>query len=674
NEEQIFIHAQRDWDQNIQHNQSIRVGNERHDRVEANSYTELLAEEHHTTHSDRRTEIKAEDHLTAAGSQHVKVGAGQFIETGHEIHYHAGNTVVIDAGMELTAKGGGSFLKLDPSGVTLNGASIKINSGGSAGNGAGVGVLGAALPFMAAVDQPGHILAKPAFFAKFPEPELDMRATPVIEAETVEDEEEEEETELPLTQLITLRIGVFFDGTGNNKDNSQSVAGCRAEDVGLESIAEDIRQHCASHGFDGQGSSPDNSYGNDVTNVARLYDLYRDESGTEIEPHAQEASVKVYLEGIGTRSGSLDSMFSQGTGQGGTGVRARVEESPSKILSVIRRLFEENPNVLIENIEFDVFGFSRGAAAARDFVNELKKGSDSLFAAALPPGSSALIPSFNWRFNADIRIGFVGLFDTVAGIVSLGGLDFSPHNGRNPGLKLEFAPDVAKKVVQLVARDELRHNFSLNSAGSADLVVPGVHSDIGGGYMPLAQEKVLLSRPRSSRVRRTTPNEEANACVLTVADMNKHLSHLQRYGTAISVENWAIDLPYNRRNDLYREKRVFCAIKSEREVSGALSLVYFHVMRELAVQEGVPMDEIPAAPQFALPQELESIYAKILDFARGKTAALRLTDKEEALLYRRYIHLSANWNAANGWNNSSLDILFINRPAQNGKRVEYQHD
>src|SRR5690606_40595276 len=59
-EEQIFIHAQRDWDQNIQHDQHIRVGNERHDRVEANSYTELLAEEHHTTHADRSEEHTSE--------------------------------------------------------------------------------------------------------------------------------------------------------------------------------------------------------------------------------------------------------------------------------------------------------------------------------------------------------------------------------------------------------------------------------------------------------------------------------------------------------------------------------------------------------------------------------------------------------------------------------------
>lgn len=136
-EEQIFIHAQRDWDQHIQHDQKIRVGNERHERIEANRYTENLAEEHHTTHGDRKTEIKADDHLTVSGSQHVKLGQGQFIEAGQEIHLSSGMKIVLEAGSEITFKVGGSFVKLDPSGVSLVGASVKINSGGSPGRGSG---------------------------------------------------------------------------------------------------------------------------------------------------------------------------------------------------------------------------------------------------------------------------------------------------------------------------------------------------------------------------------------------------------------------------------------------------------------------------------------------------------------------------------------------------------
>src|SRR5690554_5807644 len=145
-EEQIFIHAQRDWDQNIQHDQTIRVGNERHERIEANRYTENLAEEHHRTHADRRTEIKADDHLTIANNQHVKLGQGQFIEAGQEIHLSSGMKVVLEAGAEITFKVGGSFLKLDPSGVTLSGPGIRINSGGAAGRGSGVGILRPSIP------------------------------------------------------------------------------------------------------------------------------------------------------------------------------------------------------------------------------------------------------------------------------------------------------------------------------------------------------------------------------------------------------------------------------------------------------------------------------------------------------------------------------------------------
>ncbi|MFI8689503.1 type VI secretion system tip protein VgrG [Stutzerimonas kunmingensis] len=156
--EQIYLHAQRDWDENIEHDQKIRVGHERHDTVEANSYSEFRAEEHRTTHADRKTEIRANDHLTVGNTQHLKIGTGQFIEAGNEIHYYAGSKVVIDAGMELTASGGGSFLKLDPSGVTLSGATIRMNSGGSAGTGSGVNVISPRIPWAADQDKAG---AKP---------------------------------------------------------------------------------------------------------------------------------------------------------------------------------------------------------------------------------------------------------------------------------------------------------------------------------------------------------------------------------------------------------------------------------------------------------------------------------------------------------------------------------
>jgi type VI secretion system secreted protein VgrG len=135
--EQIYLHAERDWDENIEHDQKIRIGNERHDTVEATSYSEFKAEEHRTTHGDRKSEIKANDHLTVGNNQHIKIGTGQYINAGQEIHLSSGLKVVLEAGSELTFKAASSFIKLDASGITLVGPIIKFNSGGAPGSGSG---------------------------------------------------------------------------------------------------------------------------------------------------------------------------------------------------------------------------------------------------------------------------------------------------------------------------------------------------------------------------------------------------------------------------------------------------------------------------------------------------------------------------------------------------------
>lgn len=130
-QEQIFIHAQRDWDQTIRHDQTIRVGHQRHDRVEADSYSEFMAEEHRVTHANRLTHVRAEDHLTVGGTRHIQTVGGHLLSAGTEISLKAGEQIVLNAGMELTLQAGGSFIKIDPGGVTLCGPQIRLNSGGS---------------------------------------------------------------------------------------------------------------------------------------------------------------------------------------------------------------------------------------------------------------------------------------------------------------------------------------------------------------------------------------------------------------------------------------------------------------------------------------------------------------------------------------------------------------
>ncbi|ELK0895106.1 type VI secretion system tip protein VgrG, partial [Pseudomonas aeruginosa] len=157
-QEQIFVHAQRDWDENIEHDQKIRVGHERHDTVEANSYSEFKAEEHHTVHGERKVELKADDHLTVGDSQHVKLGRAYLARAGREIHLKAGQKMVIKADSELTVKAGGSFIRLDASGIAISGPLARINAGGAPGSGSGIAIKMPLTPGAADADVAGRPL------------------------------------------------------------------------------------------------------------------------------------------------------------------------------------------------------------------------------------------------------------------------------------------------------------------------------------------------------------------------------------------------------------------------------------------------------------------------------------------------------------------------------------
>jgi len=91
-------------------------------------------------------------------NQHLILGTAQLIKAGREIHLKAGQKMVIEAGTELTLKAGGSFIKLDPGGITLSGPIAKINAGGAAGKGSGFKIKPPVLPGAADSDKAGSLL------------------------------------------------------------------------------------------------------------------------------------------------------------------------------------------------------------------------------------------------------------------------------------------------------------------------------------------------------------------------------------------------------------------------------------------------------------------------------------------------------------------------------------
>jgi type VI secretion system secreted protein VgrG len=86
--------------------------------------------------------LNVEDNVAAYGRQAVTltVGSELDIDVGRTAKFSVANSVhikgmgvVIDGGTQLTIKAGGSFVTLGPEGVSLKGAMVMINSGGSAG-------------------------------------------------------------------------------------------------------------------------------------------------------------------------------------------------------------------------------------------------------------------------------------------------------------------------------------------------------------------------------------------------------------------------------------------------------------------------------------------------------------------------------------------------------------
>ncbi|EKO3432960.1 type VI secretion system tip protein VgrG [Vibrio fluvialis] len=144
--EQIYLHAQKDFDGLIENDHTSVIKHDKHLTVENDSFTQIKNNQHLTVGGESRESVTGNRTLMVEGSLHVKTGSVWVNESGTEVHIKAGQKVVIEAGSEITVKAGGSFVKVDPAGVHLSGAGVHLNSGGSPGSGSGFSGQAATLP------------------------------------------------------------------------------------------------------------------------------------------------------------------------------------------------------------------------------------------------------------------------------------------------------------------------------------------------------------------------------------------------------------------------------------------------------------------------------------------------------------------------------------------------
>ncbi|MCM8738872.1 type VI secretion system tip protein VgrG [Azospirillum sp. A1-3] len=135
--EQIFIHAQRNQDNRVKNDLLEWIGNERHLVVVKDQLEKVKADKHQTVDGDHNEKIGGTASLTVGEELHERVGQNAALQAGMDIHLKAGMNLVLEAGVMVTLKVAGSFITIGPSGVTISGPMVLINSGGSAGSGSG---------------------------------------------------------------------------------------------------------------------------------------------------------------------------------------------------------------------------------------------------------------------------------------------------------------------------------------------------------------------------------------------------------------------------------------------------------------------------------------------------------------------------------------------------------
>ena len=101
----------------------------------------------------------------------------------------------------------------------------------------------------------------------------------------------------------------------------------------------------------------DNSLMNDYSNVARMWQCCNE-------------SYAIYIEGIGTLDRQEDIKAGFQFGSGDTGIRGKVRRGCEELAKKIKLYLPVKINGIIK-VTLDVFGFSRGAAAARNFLYEV---------------------------------------------------------------------------------------------------------------------------------------------------------------------------------------------------------------------------------------------------------------------------------------------------------------
>ncbi|MEO8771045.1 MAG: DUF2235 domain-containing protein [Ferruginibacter sp.] len=337
---------------------------------------------------------------------------------------------------------------------------------------------------------------------------------------TESEEDKEPKTE---TKQFKFYFDIFFDGTGNNAFNTNTRLAAdtamkkvfreeassnydkafHAADTNTNKSLTNVAIWLAKHSSKLEKPDKDaiieygentdfgtSSYENYYTNVYHLYNFFKER---EIKKD-DELATTLYVEGIGTASvegkGAGDETLGGAFGAGETGIKGKAQKARKQVIDTITSKFPDPQKITID-IDFTVYGFSRGAAAARHFIHIIINGFNDLENFDYTLKLKTKLSKYNIQ---EINFNFVGLFDTVSAY-NLQGTVQEKSNVQELGLNSLKLGEV-KKVYHIAAKDEHRKNFALTTMGEGvngkEITLPGVHSDIGGSYHDDVVEELVV--------------------------------------------------------------------------------------------------------------------------------------------------------------------------------------
>ena len=353
---------------------------------------------------------------------------------------------------------------------------------------------------------------------------------------------------------IEVHIGVFFDGTNNNKKRDQEAITdpkkrSHSNVVVLHDTYANTREHHYRIYIPGVGTPfpkigelTESSKGKAMAKggTARIYwamiqvinSLHRAGMGGDLVSDEQATKFVTSPMFLGSQN-----LLNKALAPDSAKRTAVFERLGRELADKLKR--KKSPTIRVANLS--VFGFSRGAAEARTFCNWMND-----LAHSLQFGDTF--------FSVPLRFQFVGLFDTVAS-VGLAASSPIPSDGgfmawADGTMEL---PACIERCVHFTAAHEIRKSFPLSTTRRSqcitqEFIYPGAHSDVGGGYAPGEQGKGRTRSELLSQVPLIHMYHEARKAGVPLMD-EKELDEYQRGQT---IDDLRLDPEVARHFNEYR--------------------------------------------------------------------------------------------------------------------------